>query len=142
MATTLYDMSITGYARVSTSEQNAEIQVEQLKDAGCTVLYVDHTSGRDQNRPEWLACKRSLGEGDTLVVTRIDRLGRSLTDLVTIIDDLESRGVKFRSLQEGIDTSSPEGKLIFQLISIFAEYERNLIQERTKAGLDLSLIHI
>ena len=78
----------------------------------------------------------SLGEGDTLVVTRIDRLGRSLTDLVTIIDDLESRGVKFRSLQEGIDTSSPEGKLIFQLISIFAEYERNLIQERTKAGLD------
>lgn len=128
-------MSITGYARVSTEEQNIDAQIDQLQEAGCTVIYSDHASGRDQGRPEWQACTRSLGAGDTLVVTRIDRLGRSLIDLVNIINDLAKRQVAFRSLSEGIDTSTAQGVMMFQIVAVFAEYERALIRERTKEGL-------
>lgn len=128
-------MSMTGYARVSTDEQNIDTQIEELRSVGCTVIYADHASGGTQDRPDWQACKRSLGEGDTLVVSRIDRLGRSLIDLVSIIDDLGARGIAFRSLHEGIDTSSTPGKMLFHLVASFAEYERSLIRERTKDGL-------
>lgn len=87
-------------------------------------------------RPEWYACNRGLGKGDTLTVVRIDRLGRSLTDLVSTLDDLAARGVHFRSLTEGIDTSTPLGRMFYQLAAAFAEYERALIRERTRAGID------
>lgn len=128
-------MSITGYARVSTADQDEAAQIDALQEAGCTVLYVDHASGATPCRPDWQACLRSLGAGDTLIVARIDRLGRSLVDLVTILDDLHERGVHFRSLSEAIDTSTPAGRLVFQVAGAFAEYERSLIRERTREGL-------
>lgn len=132
---TLFDMSLTGYARVSTSEQDLDAQTAVLKAAGCTVIYAEHVSGAAKTRPEWDACKRSLGAGDTLIVTRIDRLGRSLVDLVSIIEDLGQRGVAFKSLADAIDTTTPAGRLTFTLAGAFAEYERALIKERTREGL-------
>lgn len=128
-------MSIAGYARVSTNDQDEAAQIDALQKAGCTVLYVDHASGATTDRPDWQACLRSLGVGDTLVVARIDRLGRSLVDLVTILDELHARGVHFRSLSEAIDTSTPTGRLVFHVAGAFAEYERALIRERTREGL-------
>lgn len=129
-------MSVTGYARVSTADQDVEIQVRQLREAGCSVVYADHASGGSEDRPEWLACKRSLGAGDVLVVTRLDRLGRSLKDLVGIIEELGARGVEFRSLSGEIDTCTPGGRMAFHVAAAFAEYERSLIRQRTLEGLD------
>lgn len=128
-------MSITGYARVSTDDRDEGAQVDALTNAGCTVLHVDHASGATTDRPEWQACLRSLGRGDTLVVVRIDRLGRSLVDLVRIIDELHARGVEFRSLTEAIDTTTPAGRMVFQVAEAFSEYERALIRGRTREGL-------
>lgn len=129
-------MSTTGYARVSTSDQEPTAQVDALRAAGCDPIFVERASGGIMERPEWQACNRGLGKGDTLTVVRIDRLGRSLTDLVSTLDDLAARGVHFRSLTEGIDTSTPLGRMFYQLAAAFAEYERALIRERTCAGID------
>lgn len=129
-------MSTTGYARVSTSDQDPAAQIDALRAAGCDPIFVEHASGATMQRPEWQACNRGLGAGDTLTVVRIDRLGRSLTDLVNTLDDLAARGVHFRSLTEGIDTSTPLGRMFYQLAAAFAEYERALIRERTCAGID------
>lgn len=129
-------MSTTGYARVSTSDQEPAAQIDALRAAGCAPIFVEHASGATMQRPEWQACNRGLGAGDTLTVVRIDRLGRSLTDLVSTLDDLAARGVHFRSLTEGIDTSTPLGRMFYQLAAAFAEYERALIRERTCAGID------
>lgn len=129
-------MSTTGYARVSTSDQEPAAQIDALRAAGCDPIFVEHASGATMQRPEWQACNRGLGAGDTLTVVRIDRLGRSLTDLVSTLDDLAARGVHFRSLTEGIDTSTPLGRMFYQLAAAFAEYERALIRERTCAGID------
>ena len=129
-------MSITGYARVSTADQDPTSQIEALRAAGCDPIYVEHASGATMERSQWSACNRGLGRGDTLVVVRIDRLGRSLADLVSTLDDLGTRGVHFRSLTEGIDTSTALGRMFNQLAGAFAEYERTLISERTRAGLD------
>lgn len=129
-------MSTTGYARVSTSDQDPAAQIDALRAAGCDPIFVEHASGGTMDRPEWYACNRGLGKGDTLTVVRIDRLGRSLTDLVSTLDDLAARGVHFRSLTEGIDTSTPLGRMFYQLAAAFAEYERALIRERTRAGID------
>lgn len=129
-------MSLTGYARVSTDEQDPAAQIDALRAAGCDPIFVEHASGATMQRPEWQACNRGLGAGDTLTVVRIDRLGRSLTDLVSTLDDLAARGVHFRSLTEGIDTSTPLGRMFYQLAAAFAEYERALIRERTCAGID------
>lgn len=129
-------MSTTGYARVSTSDQDPAAQIDALRAAGCDPIFVEHASGATMQRPEWQACNRGLGAGDTLTVVRIDRLGRSLTDLVSTLDDLAARGVHFRSLTEGIDTSTPLGRMFYQLAAAFAEYERALIRERTCAGID------
>ena len=128
-------MSHTGYSRVSTDDQDEAAQLDALRLAGCDVLYTDHTSGKDMDRPQWKACLRSLGVGDTLVVTRIDRMGRSLVDLVETLDVLGARGIQFRSLTEGIDTTTPGGRMIFQVCGAFAEYERALIRSRTREGL-------
>ena len=127
-------MSNTGYARVSTDDQDPTAQANALRAAGCDPIFVERASGWTMERPEWHACNRGLGKGDTLTVVRIDRLGRSLTDLVSTLDDLAARGVHFRSLTEGIDTSTPLGRMFYQLAAAFAEYERALIRERTRAG--------
>lgn len=129
-------MSNTGYARVSTSDQDPAAQIDALRAAGCDPIFVEHASGATMQRPEWQACNRGLGAGDTLTVVRIDRLGRSLADLVSTLDDLAARGVHFRSLTEGIDTSTPLGRMFYQIAASFAEYERALIRERTCAGID------
>lgn len=129
-------MSTTGYARVSTSDQDPAAQIDALKAAGCDPIFVEHASGATMQRPEWRACNRGLGAGDTLTVVRIDRLGRSLADLVSTLDDLAARGVHFRSLEERIDTSTALGRMFYQLAASFAEYERALIRERTCAGID------
>lgn len=128
-------MSTTGYARVSTDDQDPTAQIDALRAEGCDPIFVEHASGATMQRPEWHACNRGLGKGDTLMVVRIDRLGRSLADLVSTLDDLAARGVRFCSLTEGIDTSTSIGRMVYQLAASFAEYERALIRERTCAGI-------
>lgn len=124
-----------GYARVSTADQNLDLQNDALLKAGCEQIYSDVASGKNANRVELEHCLKSLRRGDTLVVWRLDRLGRSLSDLVRIMGELESRGIAFSSVTEAIDTSSATGKLMLHMIGAFAEFERNLIRERTQEGL-------
>lgn len=124
-----------GYARVSTQDQNSGLQVDALKKAGCEQIFQEKASGKDRVRPELETCLKVLRTGDSLVVWRLDRLGRSLKDLVEIVTALEGRGVGFVSLTESIDTVSAGGKLVFHLFAALAEFERNLIRERTVAGL-------
>lgn len=130
-------MQRIGYARVSTDDQNLDLQHDALRKAGIADdrLYSDTASGKDADRKELLACLKALREGDTLVVWRLDRLGRSLPDLVRIFGELEQKGVTFESLAEKIETGSAAGKLVFHLFAALAEFERNLIRERTRAGL-------
>ncbi|EIJ0935057.1 recombinase family protein [Vibrio cholerae] len=124
-----------GYARVSTDDQHLDLQRDALMRAGCDVLYEEAVSGKNVARPELEQCRKALRAGDTLVVWRLDRLGRSLPDLVQIVTDLEHRGVGFESLTEKIETSSAAGKLVFHVFAALAEFERGLIRERTHAGL-------
>ena len=124
-----------GYARVSTDDQNLDLQRDALTKAGCEVIYEETASGKSSQRIELEHCRKALRSGDTLVVWRLDRLGRSLSDLVKIIGDLEQVGVTFESLGEKIDTGSASGKLQFHVFAALAEFERNLIRERTNAGL-------
>lgn len=124
-----------GYARVSTEDQSLDLQLDALKADGCETIYQEHASGKSTARLELESCLRALRAGDSLVVWRLDRLGRNLTDLVRIVNDLESRGVGFASLTEQINTTSPSGKLVFHLFASLAEFERNLVKERTHAGL-------
>src|SRR5690554_1045501 len=126
---------IIGYARVSTREQHLDLQEAALKEVCCERIYIEKISAVAKSRPEWEACRNALREGDTLVVWRLDRLGRSLKDLVEIIQSLEADNIIFRSITESIDTTSASGKLIFHIFSSLAEFERNLIRERTIAGL-------
>jgi DNA invertase Pin-like site-specific DNA recombinase len=124
-----------GYARVSTHEQNLDLQRDALKQAGCEKVVEDVASGKKADRSglEW--ARELLREGDVLVVWRLDRLGRSLRHLIELMAELERRGVDFRSVQEAIDTTTPGGKLVFHIFGALAEFERNLIRERTHAGL-------
>jgi len=124
-----------GYARVSTDDQNLDLQRDALTKKACKTIYEETASGKSADRPQLESCLKALRAGDTLVVWRLDRLGRSLPDLVKIIADLERQGVAFESLTEKIETSSATGKLVFHLFAALAEFERNLIRERTKAGL-------
>lgn len=124
-----------GYARVSTDDQNLDLQRDALLKAGCSVIYEEAASGKSAARPELEQCRKALRAGDTLVVWRLDRLGRSLPDLVQIVAELERQGVAFESLTEKIETSSAAGKLVFHVFAALAEFERNLIRERTHAGL-------
>lgn len=127
---------LIGYARVSTDEQNLELQLDALKKAGAEKVYEEKVSGTRTSRPELDACLKSLRKGDTLVVWRLDRLGRSLQHLVETITELENEGVAFKSVSDSIDTSSASGKLMFHIFASLAEFERSLISERTKAGLE------
>lgn len=124
-----------GYARVSTDDQNLDLQRDALVRAGCVTIYEETASGKSSSRIELEHCRKALRSGDTLVVWRLDRLGRSLSDLVKIISDLEREGATFESLSEKIDTGSASGKLQFHVFAALAEFERNLIRERTLAGL-------
>ncbi len=124
-----------GYARVSTDDQNLDLQRDALHIAGTQAIYEEMASGKDGERPELSHCLKALRTGDTLVVWRLDRLGRSLPDLVRIIAELEEKGIGFESITEKIETSSAAGKLVFHVFAALAEFERNLIQERTRAGL-------
>ena len=124
-----------GYARVSTDDQHLTLQQDALGAAGCRTVYEETASGKSTARPELENCLKALRPGDTLVVWRLDRLGRSLGDLVAIITGLADRGVGFESLTEKIDTGSATGKLVFHVFAALAEFERNLIRERTIAGL-------
>ena len=125
-----------GYARVSTDEQTPALQLAALKKAGCkTVFKDDGLSGATTERPALRRCLKKLGAGDTLVVWKLDRLGRSLRDLITMLDELKRRKVKFRSLTEHIDTDTPTGRAMWQMIGLLAELERSLISERTHAGV-------
>lgn len=125
-----------GYARVSTHDQNSDLQIDALKEAGCEEIFHEKKTGTSTfQRTELESCLRTLRKGDTLIVWRLDRLGRSLKDLVEIVSALEDKGIGFRSLTENIDTTSAGGKLVFHLFGALAEFERNLISDRTKAGL-------
>jgi len=126
---------LVGYARVSTEEQNLDMQFDALKQAGCEKFFHDEMSGAKSQRPGISEALTFMRPGDTLVVWRLDRLGRSLKDLLQRIEELQQRGIQFRSLHESIDTTSPGGKFQFHVFSALAEFERDLIRERTMAGL-------
>jgi DNA invertase Pin-like site-specific DNA recombinase len=124
-----------GYARVSTLEQNADLQRDALAGAGCWRVFTDHVSGYRDRRPQLDLLLGQLRSGDTLVVSRLDRLGRSLRHLIDITNDLAEREVGFRSLTENIDTTTAGGRLIFHVFGALAQFERELVRERTLAGL-------
>ena len=124
-----------GYARVSTDDQNLDLQRDALQLAGATSVYEETASGKSAGRTELEHCLKALRAGDTLMVWRLDRLGRSLPDLVRIVGELEAKGVGFESITERIETASAAGKLVFHVFAALAEFERNLIRERTRAGL-------
>jgi DNA invertase Pin-like site-specific DNA recombinase len=125
-----------GYARVSTEEQNLDLQHGALTAAGCEKLFEDHgISGSATDRPGLAAALSALSAGDTLIVWKLDRLGRSLSHLVGLLDDLGKRGIGFISLTENIDTTTAGGRLVFHMMAALSEFERSLIVERTKAGM-------
>lgn len=128
-------MADIGYARVSTHEQNLDMQHDELHQAGVTAIYEDKASGKSADRHELEHCLKALRPGDTLTVWRLDRLGRNMQDLVRIVTELESRQVTFRSLKESINTQGPAGTLVFHLFAALAQFERELLRERTLAGL-------
>ncbi len=126
---------LLGYARVSTTDQQPQLQVDALQHAGCYRVFVETASGARTDRPTLEQVLDQLRPGDTLVVWKLDRLGRSLRHLVDTVTGLADRGIGFRSLQEAIDTTTPGGKLVFHVFAALAEFERDLIRERTSAGL-------
>ena len=128
-------MALIGYARISTTEQKLEPQVDALKAAGCETVFEDVISGAKAERPGLNNALAFLRKGDTLLVWKIDRLGRSMKHLVETVTDLGDRGVGFKSLTEGVDTTTTGGTLVFHLFGALAEFERDLIVERTQAGL-------
>jgi DNA invertase Pin-like site-specific DNA recombinase len=124
-----------GYARVSTTDQDASLQVDALNAAGCYRVFIDTISGSLDQRPELTKLLDQLRPGDTLVVWRLDRLGRSIRHLIDQLTALQNKGIGFKSLQETIDTTSPGGRLVFHVFAALAEFERDLIREHTNAGL-------
>ena len=124
-----------GYARVSTKDQKLDRQIDSLTAAGCEKIFSDKMSGAKFDRPELNMLKAQLRSGDIIVIDKLDRLGRSLKDLIEIVSELESNGVGFISLQDNIDTTTASGKLIFHIFASLAEFDRSLISERTRSGL-------
>ena len=125
-----------GYARVSTREQDPAYQRAQLEKAGCERIYIETASGAQRDRPELREALRYAREGDVLVLPRLDRLARSLRQLLETVEDLDDRGIGLRSLAEAIDTTTAGGRLVMQVFGALAEFERELIRERTAAGLE------
>jgi len=124
-----------GYSRVSTTDQNPESQQDALKAANVDQLFVDYFTGTKASRPEWDKAKGQLRKGDTLVITRLDRLGRSTKDLLEIASYLEDKGVNLEATEQNIDTTTPEGKLFFTMVAAFAEFEHSMMRARTVDGL-------
>lgn len=127
---------LVGYARVSTQDQNPDLQLDALKKEGCEKVFVEKASGAQRERPELKAALDYVRAGDTLVVWKLDRLARSLKQLIETVELLDGRKIGFRSLTESIDTTTAGGKLIFHIFGSLAEFERSIIRERTRAGLD------
>ena len=132
-------ISFVGYARVSTLDQNPEFQLDALKASGCGKLFVEKASGAKEERPQLLAALDYLRDGDTLVVWKLDRLARSMKQLIETVDQLKARGISFRSLTEAIDTTTAAGELFFHIFGALAQFERSIIRERTNAGLKAAL---
>lgn len=128
-------MALVGYARVSTREQNPEAQTDALEAAGCEKVFVEHASGVLARRPVLDEALGYLRSGDTLVVVKLDRLGRSVRNLKEVADALQRRGVGLKALSQGIDTTTPGGRLFFHMLAAIAEFEHDLIVERTQDGL-------
>lgn len=126
---------LIGYVRVSTTDQNLDLQLDALKKVGCDKIYKDVASGAKDDRVGLIEVLSYIRKGDTLVVWRLDRLGRSLRHLIDTINQINDQGCYFRSLQENIDTKTSGGKLIFHIFGALAEFERDIIRDRTKAGL-------
>ncbi len=127
---------LIGYARVSTEDPHLDLQHDALREAGCNKTFDDKKSGANGDRPGLIAALEYARAGDQLVVWRLDRLGRSLPDLIALVRQLDDKGVQLRSVTEGIDTSTINGKLTFHLFAALAEFERALVRERTRAGLE------
>lgn len=127
---------LVGYARVSTHDQDPALQLDALKAAGCEKVFVEKASGAQRDRPELKAAIQYVRQGDTLVVWKLDRLARSLPQLIESVATLEQHSVGLRSLTESIDTTTSGGRLIFHVFGALAEFERSVIRERTRAGLD------
>jgi DNA invertase Pin-like site-specific DNA recombinase len=126
---------LIGYARVSTSDQDPALQLDALNEAGCSRVFADRAGGTVAERPELASLLDYLRPGDTLVVWRLDRLGRNLRHLIETVNSLEERGISFRSLRESVDTTTPGGRLVFAVFAALAEFERELLRERVMAGL-------
>ncbi len=135
-------MARIGYARVSTTEttsrkaQHVENQEKRLRDHRCELIFADKATGKAASRPQWDECLSQLRKGDTLVVTKLDRVGRSLINLIDVVKLLGDRGVDLKVLDQDIDTSTPNGKLVFHILSALAEWEAAMISERTLEGLE------
>ena len=129
---------LIGYGRVSTRDQKLKLQTDALKAAGCEKLFVEKASGLKNDRPQLAKALAFMRDGDTLVVWKLDRLARSMRQLVNTIGDLEERGMGFKSLTESIDTTTASGKMVFGIISSIAEFEHSLISERVMAGMEAS----
>lgn len=127
-----------GYARVSTQDQNLTLQLEALTNAGCERIFEDKASGTRTVREGLSKAIEMLREGDTLVVWKLDRLGRSIKDLIMLVEDLNKQGINFKSLTDSIDTSTASGRFFFHVMSALAQMERELIVERTRAGLEVA----
>jgi DNA invertase Pin-like site-specific DNA recombinase len=126
---------LVGYGRVSTQDQDTSMQEDALRAAGCGKLFIETISSGKKERPQLVAALDYVREGDTLVVWRLDRLARSLHQLIETVEDMETRGIALKSITEAIDTSTPGGKLVFHVFGAIAEFERAIIRERTKAGV-------
>ncbi len=129
---------LIGYARVSTEDQDLALQIAALKAAGCERIYEDKKSGKDLDRPGWKRCRRDLREGDTLVVWKLDRLSRSALDLINLLAEFRQEGIDFICTTQGLDTRTPIGRFTYQMFAAFAELEREMISERTKAGIEIA----
>jgi len=126
---------LIGYARVSTQDQNPELQLDALKQAGCEKIFTEKASGAQRDRPQLTEAIKYMRPGDTLVVWKLDRLARSMKQLIETVEGLEAQNIGFCSLTENMDTTTPGGKLIFHIFGALAEFERSVLRERTKAGL-------
>lgn len=124
-----------GYARVSTKDQNLDMQIDALEQYGCQKIFSEHAKGAKADRPQWLELLNQIKSGDSLIIWKLDRMGRSLSHLISIVNELIKKNVSIISLNDPIDTSSIQGKFMFNIFASLAEFEKDLIRERTMAGL-------